>query len=297
MATAQATEPSEEDVLAALRAIASENPDSIQNSSAAVTEPEATEQVENSTEPTTEAPAEAAKAEAVIGQVDDIESLKARLKATEENLENYRGKVSSSLEWSRNLTLKKATEADQLRNVLRKIKEKGEVSAEEIDRYLSPAQQGIPQTSGQSVAPDDGLAQVEAFRFQNDYRLDDEKSAAFDAWIRAQSASGGIRQQEIIEGNPYATLQSLYLRYEREAPRQQAVVQDTPALVKAAQNVARTQRAAARVAGPPARSSPASTPPDSGVDLSELIKKDPDKALQSGLIDRLFKEVNASGGF
>jgi hypothetical protein len=281
--TLTAPEPSDAEAMAALQALLGR-----------AEEPEAGGGLAEDAETApADVPAEAAKAEAVIGQVDDIESLKARMKSGEESFESFRNKTSQSLEWSRNLALKTATERDNLKSALRKIKEKGEVSAEEIDRLLGSQQAPVPTTSGGPAYQDDGFVAAEAFRFSNDYRLDDAAQGRFDVWIQAQSASNSIRGSEIIEGNPYMTFQNLYSRFSREAPVAQ--VEPGPDMVKAAQNVARTQRAAARAAGPPSTRSPASSPPDSGIDLEELIRKDPDKAASSGLIDKLFKEVNTAG--
>ena len=280
------TEPSDADALAALHSLLAEASEPVEGERQA-------EAAETAPANTTDVPPEPAKGDGVIGQVDDIESLKARVKQGEESFESFRNKTSQSLEWSRNLALKTATERDNLKSALRKIKDKGEVSAEEIDRLLGPQQTPVPTTSGQPAYQDDGFVAAEAFRFSNDYRLDDASQAHFDQWIQAQSAANSIRQSEIIEGNPYMTFQNLYSRFSREAPTAQIAA--GPDVVKAAQNVARTQRAAARAAGPPSNRSSASSPPDAEIDLEALIRKDPDKAASSGLIDRLFKEVNTAG--
>jgi len=283
-------EPSDAEAMAALTSLLAVN-----NVPEPVTEERLAEDAETAPVSTTEAPPEPAKGDGVIGQVDDIESLKARVKTGEETFESFRNKTSQSLEWSRNLALKTATERDNLKAALRKIKEKGEVSAEEIERLLGPTQAPVPTTSGQPAYQDDGFVASEAFRFSNDYRLDDAAQGRFDVWIQAQSAANSIRGSEIIEGNPYMTFQNLYSRFSREAPVAQ--VEPGPDMVKAVQNVARTQRAAARAAGPPGSRSAASPPPDAGIDLEGLIRQDPDKAVSSGLIDRLLKEVNSQGNY
>ena len=284
-------EPSDAEAMAALTSLLSVN-----NVPEPVAEESLAEDAETAPADTTDVSPEPAKGDGVIGQVDDIESLKARVKQGEESFESFRNKTSQSLEWSRNQTLRFATERDNLKSALRKIKEKGEVSAEEIERLLGPTQAAVPTTSGQPAYQDDGFVAAEAFRFSNDYRLDDASQARFDQWIQAQSQANSIRGPEIIEGNPYMTFQNLYSRFSREAPVQSAAP-NGPDMVKAAQNVARTQRAAARAAGPPSSRSPASSPPDAGIDLEELIRRDPDKAASSGLIDRLLKEVNSQGNY
>jgi len=274
-------EPSEADALAALKQL-------LEPESATVGGPEpgvvstgaiAPEPVEPVAQA---APTQEPPPEPVVGEVEDVASLKARLDSMSKDFESLRGKTSTSLEWSRNLALRTATERDRLKQALRTIREKGEVPAEDIDRLLRDdnTRQPLPGISAQP--PTDETAAMEALRFSVDNNINDEAAGNFDAWIRA----GNAKPNDIIEGRPYDTLQILWSRYQREST---AV---SPQTVAAAQSIAKTQRAAARAAGPPVSRAPAAPPADKQEDLMALIEKDPDAALKSGLIEKLFRAVN-----
>ena len=204
---------------------------------------------------------------------EDVKALKLRLVEVEKERDSNAERASKGLEWSRSLALRKSSEADRYKGLLKQIAEGKEVERAEVERLLAqPAQE--PAKPGffpvaQPVAPQDENLALEAEQFVMDYRLSDAKADAFKSWM--QDPKSGLSEKDVVPGNLYHTLVLAWNKYEK------ASTTPNPATVQAVKTLQRVQKDAARAAGgitSRARPSPTQEPEE---DLMKLAREDPEK--------------------
>lgn len=238
---------------------------------AADTVDEKTEEVVSESKPADEV---APPQEAAPEQVEDVASLKARLAEVEKERDSALDRGSKGLEWSRGLALRKSSEADRYKTVLKQIAEGKEVERAEVERLLNQSPQE-PVQPVQSLFPAQPAPQVdenaalEAEQFVMDYRLNDARAEAFKTWM--QDPKSGLTQKDVVPGSLYHTLALAWNKYEK------ATSQPSAATVAAVKTIQRVQKDAARAAGTittRARPSPVAEPEE---DLMNLARTDVEK--------------------
>ena len=230
-----------------------------------------TETVESKSD-TAEAAAPPDKTDSVEDS-EDVKALKLRLTEVEKERDSNAERASKGLEWSRSLALRKSSEADRYKGLLKQIAEGKEVERAEVERLLAqPAQE--PAKPGffpvaQPAAPQDENLALEAEQFVMDYRLTDAKADAFKAWMG--DPKSGLSEKDVVPGSLYHTLVLAWNKYEK------ASTTPNSATVRAVKTLARVQKDAARAAGgitSRARPSPTQEPEE---DLMKLAREDPEK--------------------
>lgn len=213
--------------------------------------------------PTPPEPAAQAAAEPTVETVpasdpvetDDIASLRAELARVKEQ-------ALRTADWSRNLALRKSSEADRYRTVIDRLRKGEQLETSDLDRILGgtpiastqPDYQLPPQPQPNVLAPvaqADEMAAIDTQQFLLETGLNEAEAASFQAFI--QNPASPIGPRDIVQGDTYNTLRLAYNKYRAS----QAPPPTTVAAVKA---VARAQKAAAQAAGATSgRASP--TPP------------------------------------
>lgn len=205
---------------------------------------------------------------------EDVVALRAELAAVRAERDSVSERSSKNLEWSRGLGLRKASEADRLRVILKQIADGKEVDRAEVERVLAQAGEGIPQlapvTQPFMQAPPqpviDENAQLEAEQFVTDYRLNDDKANAFKAWM--EKADNGLTQRDVVPGSLYHTLALAYSKYERASST------PSPATIQAVKALAKVQKDVARASGTITNRGKSTVPAEPDVDLMKLAATD-----------------------
>jgi hypothetical protein len=170
------------------------------------------------------------------------------------------------------LGLRKASEADRLRTVLKQIAEGKEIERAEVERILAIQDSAQTQNSTipfQAAAPPpqvDENTQLEAEQFVMDYRLNDKRAGDFKSWL--DKPDNGLTDKDVVKGSLYHTLVIAYGKY------QQANSVTNPSTVRAVQALQRTQRDVARASGTVTTRAKPATPAEPEVDLMKLAKTD-----------------------
>ena len=237
------------------------------------TNTEATEAVDTTTpQVSTESPGQP-DSTPPTGEVEDVAALRLRLTELEGERDSISERAAKNLEWARGLGLRKASEADRLRTVLKQIAEGKEIERAEVERILA-IQDSAANTQNslvpfQAAAPPpqvDENTQLEAEQFVMDYRLNDKRAGEFKSWL--DKPDNGLTNKDVVPGSLYHTLALAYGKY------QQAISVTNPATVKAVQSLQRTQREVARASGTVTTRAKPSTPAEPPVDLMKLAKTD-----------------------
>ena len=249
----------------------------------ATTTTESTEQVTDAETPTTQVSTESpgqpdsTPAEQVVEESEDVKALRANLAAMTAERDSVAERASKNLEWARGLGLRKASEADRLRGILKQIADGKEIERAEVERVLGQqaqtAQEPVAQNStfqfrqeAPPVAQVDENTQLEAEQFVLDYRINDEAAGKFKAWM--ESADSGLTNKDVVPGSLYHTLALAYSKYEKASRT------PNPATVQAVKSLQKTQREVARATGAVTNRAKPSAPAEPEVDLMKLAATD-----------------------
>lgn len=245
-----------------------------------------------------EPPAEAASTDATpeaqeekpaeAPETEDVASLRQKMQQLEQERDRYANQARNGLDWARNLALKKSSETERYKSVIKRLKDGEQMSPEDLDRLLGQTEPIPPAwqpanplaVAMQPVAPQDEMVALETQQFLMDQRLDEKTAADFHKFLLDPASP--ISARSLVQGNTYATLKLTYDDY-KAAKAQEAT--QTAAAVK---TIAKAQREGAKAAATmAARSSPTPTPPPARK-FEDLTA---DEMRNSGAVDRALKEL------
>lgn len=217
------------------------------------------------------------ESEPVEETVDDIETLKASLKERDERIsemtqqsESIRERAAQSLQWAKDLALKKSTETDKLKRYLQDLAGKEEIDRSEIQRVLGgdiQPQQGFQQPQQPQYQPQpqqvDEFSAIDEQMFLLDNPLTEEQYQKFYQFIKTENVPGAY-----VPGNTYATLSRFKHAYD------QKLAAESGKKAKVAKSVQRVQKQAQRAAGSISGRASPSAPPEAPKGFHDMSIKE-----------------------
>ncbi len=225
-------------------------------------------------------------------EVDDVAALKAQLESERKRADSVTSRFGQSVEWARNLALRKSSELDQRDRLLKRMIAGEEIPKEEVERLLA-SQQPAPAVVDPSANPfapqvaqanDPALAEMEANRFFTEKRMDEAAVNQFVEWVK--TPDNGLTQDDVVPGETYKTMRLIHGKYAEHL--ESTRLANTSALASAA----RVQKAVAKAASTSTGRAKPSPLPDAPTDPAT---QSPDEMVANGSFERAWRGVIDQG--